>query len=127
MTKILLTASAVFMAVGGAAALFAPQELLTFLTIPRSGAAMLIIQLLAATLVAFALANWMAKDSRMGGIYNRPLALANLLHFAVGAITFIKAFAAGTMPSAFAPVALCYCALALAFVKIVFRPSTETA
>ena len=31
--------------------------------------------------------NWMVKGSRVGGIYNRPIAIGNLVHFAVGAIT----------------------------------------
>ncbi|HKO02324.1 MAG TPA: hypothetical protein VJ032_11545 [Thermoanaerobaculia bacterium] len=127
MTKIVLAASAAFMAVCAFGTLFTPQELLAFLGVPRSGAALLIVQLLAATFSGFAIANWMAKDSRMGGIYNRPLALANLLHFMIGAITFVKAFVAGTMPAAFATVAIFYIAFAIAFAAVVFRPAAEPA
>jgi hypothetical protein len=127
MTRWIMTTSVVFLALCGLAALFAPQELLAYLGVPHNNAVVLIIQLLAATLVAFAIANWMAKDSRIGGIYNRPLALANLLHFAIGAITLVKAFAAGTMTAAFAIVALGYCAFAIAFAVVVFFPPAEPA
>jgi hypothetical protein len=35
--------------------------------------------------------NWMAKGSLIGGIYNRPIAIANLTHFFIGAAALIKA------------------------------------
>ena len=34
--------------------------------------------------------NWMAKDSLIGGIYNRPVALGNTLHFLMGALALGK-------------------------------------
>ncbi|MFT5791804.1 MAG: hypothetical protein ACI9LI_001144, partial [Saprospiraceae bacterium] len=34
--------------------------------------------------------NWMAKGSIIGGIYNRPIVIGNLMHFGVGAIALIK-------------------------------------
>jgi hypothetical protein len=125
MTKFIMAASAVFLALGGVATLFGPQELLTFLDVPRNSTVLLTMQLLAATLIAFAMANWMAKDSRIGGIYNRPLAIANLLHFSIGAITLVKAWIAGTMPAAFAIVTLGYCVFAIAFAAVVFFPPAE--
>jgi hypothetical protein len=123
MTKTLLAASAAFMAACAVGCLFAPQELLAYFDVPRNSAALLFVQLLAATMGGLAVANWMAKGSRMGGIYNRPLALANLFHFAVGAITLVKAFVAGTMPAAFAIATLFYCVFAIAFAAVVFGRS----
>ena len=32
----------------------------------------------------------MAKESLIGGIYNRPIAIGNFMHFAVGAMALIK-------------------------------------
>jgi hypothetical protein len=34
--------------------------------------------------------NWMAKGTRIGGIYNIPIAIGNFMHFGVGAMTLIK-------------------------------------
>ena len=34
--------------------------------------------------------NWMAKGTLIGGIYNRPIAIGNLMHFGVGAIALVK-------------------------------------
>ena len=34
--------------------------------------------------------NWMAKESLIGGIYNRPIAIGNFTYFAVVAMALIK-------------------------------------
>jgi hypothetical protein len=86
-TRALMAASAVFLGITGVAALFAPDEILHAASIPSSPFLPPLVQLCAALLFGFAMTNWMAKGSRVGGIYNRPIALGNLVHFAVGAIT----------------------------------------
>jgi hypothetical protein len=86
-TRALMAASAVFLGITGVAALFAPDEILRAANVPASPFLPTLIQLCAALLLGFAMTNWMVKGSRVGGIYNRPIAVGNLLHFAVGAIT----------------------------------------
>jgi len=86
-TRALLAASAVFLAITGLAALFAPDEILRAANVPSSPLLPPLVQVCAALLLGFAMTNWMVKGSRVGGIYNRPIAVGNLLHFAVGAIT----------------------------------------
>jgi hypothetical protein len=86
-TRALMAASAVFLGITGLAALFAPDEILRVAGIPSSPFLPPLIQLCAALLLGFAMTNWMVKGSRVGGIYNRPIAVGNLIHFAVGAIT----------------------------------------
>ena len=34
--------------------------------------------------------NWMAKNSLIGGIYNKPIVAANFAHFLIGALAFLK-------------------------------------
>jgi hypothetical protein len=34
--------------------------------------------------------NWMAKGTIIGGIYNRPIAIANLTHFLIGGLALAK-------------------------------------
>lgn len=89
-TRLLMAASSVTMAVAGLAASFAPTELLTVLKVGVAAPLPVMIQLLGALYVAFAIANWTAKDSLIGGIYARPLALGNFLHFGAGALALAK-------------------------------------
>jgi hypothetical protein len=86
-TRALMAASAVFLGLTGVVALFAPDEILHAANIPSSPFLPPLVQLCGALLLGFAMTNWMVKGSRVGGIYNRPIAVGNLLHFAVGAIT----------------------------------------
>jgi hypothetical protein len=91
MNRIVMAASAAFMFVAGAAATFAPHEILSALGETAAASAFPIaVQLLGALYLAFAMANWMAKDSLIGGIYNRPLLLGNVLHFVAGALAVMK-------------------------------------
>jgi hypothetical protein len=117
-------ASALVLAVLGLAGTFLPQEILAAIGAPPLGLLTAIVQWLGALLVAFAMMNWMVKDGLVGGIYNRPVALGNLLHFAVGAITFVKALISGQIAGQrllpFAIVTVVYVAFALAFAVVVF-------
>jgi hypothetical protein len=119
-TKFLLGSSALVLGAAGVAGTFLPQELLTALHLPAAGVPVLLIQLHAAILLAFGIANWMAKGSLMGGIYNRPLALGNLIHFAIGTITLCK-FAASSHPPFIIVAAAIYVAFAIGFGLVVFR------
>src|SRR2546430_1696217 len=86
-TRALMSASAIFLGILAIAALFAPEEILKEAAVPSSPFLPPLVQLCAALLLGFAMINWMAKGSRVGGIYNRPIAMGNIIHFAVGAIT----------------------------------------
>ncbi|MGH9421920.1 MAG: hypothetical protein ACRD3J_18230 [Thermoanaerobaculia bacterium] len=120
-TRILMTSAAIAQAILGLIALFAPQELLTCIGVTPAGFLPSLVQLLAATLLGLAMTDWMAKDSKIGGIYLRPIAIGNFLNFAIGAITLIK-FAIHGHPPLFAIVAaVVYTVFAVAFAVVVFR------
>ena len=119
-TKILMLASAIVMALAGLAASFLPHELLSALNAPSTGATPVLIQLLGALLIAFAMVNWMGKDSLIGGIYQRPVAIGNLLHFVTGALALAKFVIRGGAPTALIVAAVVYAVFAIAFAKIVF-------
>lgn len=90
-TRVLMMSSALFMALLGLLTSFMPQEVLeTHGTIPDN-ATLLLIQMMGALYLGFAILNWAARGVLMGGIYSRPLALGNFLHFLMVAITLIKA------------------------------------
>jgi len=69
---------------------FLPHEVLRLFEIPASGVTPIFIQLLGAAYLGFAMMNWMAKTVLIGGIYARPLAMANFVHFLIGALGLVK-------------------------------------
>tara|TARA_B100000795_G_C22758264_1_gene422450 strand:- start:769 stop:1020 length:252 start_codon:yes stop_codon:yes gene_type:complete len=40
--------------------------------------------------LGFAMLNWMAKGPLIGGIYDKPIAVGNFMHFGVGALALVK-------------------------------------
>ncbi len=69
---------------------FLPQELLRSLGTSVDTWNVLILQVLGALYLGFAILNWSARGVLIGGIYSRPLAFGNFMHFAIVAITAIK-------------------------------------
>ena len=89
-TKFLMMCSAVVMAFPGFTASFLPMELLTMLGMTANELPILFMQITGALYLGFAIMNWMAKTVLMGGIYARPLAMGNFLHFTVVALALFK-------------------------------------
>ena len=87
-TKIVLSSSAVFLGILGISLSFFPQEISLFLNL--QAASFLFLQVMGALYFGFAMVNWMVKGSTIGGIYNRPIAIGNFSHFAIGALALIK-------------------------------------
>ncbi|HEY0371702.1 MAG TPA: hypothetical protein VGD79_06850 [Thermoanaerobaculia bacterium] len=113
-TKLVLSASAVVLGIAGIAASFMPHELLRAAGIAPAAPMPLLVQLLGALWFAFAMVNWTARGSLIGGIYNRPIAIGNLTHFVIGAFALGKD---GTLM----PVAIVYALFAIAFAMVFFR------
>lgn len=89
-SKTLMIASAVALGLAGLATTFAPAELLAAWGAADTAQTMLLVQLLGALYLSFALLNWTAKGVMIGGIYARPVSLGNFLHFAMGALALGK-------------------------------------
>ncbi len=119
-TRILMAASAIVMGAAGAAGLFLPQEIAAALGVPASGLLPSLLQILAALLLGFAMLNWMAKDSLIGGIYNRPVLVGNVAHFAIGAITLLKLVVRNAAPPVIAATVI-YVLFAIGFGMLLFR------
>jgi hypothetical protein len=92
-TRILLSTSAAYLAALGVLGSFLPREILVHVSSPAGWVPELVMQLAAAGWLALAVLNWAARGSLLGGIYGRPIALANFAQFAIGAITLLKQFA----------------------------------
>ncbi|MBZ5856607.1 hypothetical protein [Flavihumibacter profundi] len=126
-TRIILTLSAILLAVVGISLSFLPEEISHFLVVDNSPIFHLLLQITGALFFAFAMLNWMAKGSIIGGIYNRPLAVANFTHFAIGSLALLKAVLRHhDLPSAIWAITFGYCLLAVLFARILFRsPAIE--
>ena len=92
----LMGSSAAFMGAAGLAATFFPDELMTAMGRGGPGMAPLAIQLCGALYLAFSMLNWMARTNLIGGVYSRPVAMGNTLHFSMGALALVKGALAGT-------------------------------
>jgi hypothetical protein len=120
----IMAASAIVLALAGLAATFAPHELLEYLGAASDGALPLLVQITGALYLAFAMLNWTAKDSLIGGIYNRPVAIGNFLHFVMGALALGKAAVAMQF---LLPVAAVYTLFAIAFAWVMFTSPVQRA
>jgi len=90
-TKLIMSLSAVVLAVIGISLTFFPAEILQHLGIGSSTSLLIILQLLGALYFGFAMLNWMAKGAIIGGIYNKPVSVANASHFLIGGLALVKA------------------------------------
>ena len=120
-----MSASALALALLGLPCIFAPDVVLQRLSGSSSAGAELLVQITGALYLGFAGLNWMGKANLMGGIYGRPVAIGNLLHFLVAAIAIFKA-AQATGVRFLWPIALGYASFALGFALIVFRNPLRT-
>lgn len=120
-TRLLMSASAAFLLALGLLATFAPQQLLARVGSSPQPALDLVVQLSRSLYLGFAALNWMAKDSLIGGIYSRPVAIGNLFHFFIGAMSLLKALAAGRHQPGVLLAALPYTIFAAWFALVVFR------
>ncbi len=90
-SRILMITSAAFLAVLGLATSFMPQEVLGLHGTVPDTPTVLLVQMTGALYLGFAILNWTARGVLIGGIYARPVALGNFLHFAMVAVMLIKA------------------------------------
>jgi hypothetical protein len=85
-----MTASAVILGAAGILLTFAPDTILSLLNVSQNATVVFIMQILGAFYFAFGMLNWMSKASLIGGIYNRPVAVANFTHFFIAGLALAK-------------------------------------
>ena len=122
-TRILMGASALFLGVLGLLATFLPQEILAAAGTTASRDAVLLIQALGGLYLGFAVLDWTARGILIGGIFARPVALGNFLHFAVVAVALIKALVAGGPTVTLGGATALYALFALWFGAVLFGGS----
>ena len=90
--------SATVLLVSGAAFLFAPDVLLPRLVPGFPPTAAWLGQLLGAAWLGVAALNWLQRNAVLGGIYGRPVVLANLALYFVSALSLLRALVGGVAP-----------------------------
>ena len=89
-TKILMTSGAILFALIGINLILFPKEILNHLELGVSDTLEILMQTLGSLYYGLAMLNWMSKGNLIGGIYNRPIVVANLTHFVVAVLVLIK-------------------------------------
>jgi len=120
-TKILMTSSSLILAVAGIFTLFAPDVLLSALGVAVTAQLSVLVQLLGTLYFSFALMNWTAKDSAIGGIYARPISLANFSHFFSGTLLLAKYLLSNEFNLPILLISILYTIFAIIFYWLVFR------
>lgn len=89
-TKLIMTASALILGIIGVLLTFIPDTILGHLNIDINTTSQFLMQIIGALYFSFAMLNWMMKTSLIGGIYNRPIAIANFSHFLIAGLALVK-------------------------------------
>ena len=123
-SRALMTTSAIFMGLAGLGTLFAPAEVLGVHGTVPDNATILLIQMMGALYLGFAILNWTARGVLIGGIYSRPVALGNFWHFLIVSLLLGKAaFVFAVVPLVIS--AAVFSAFAIWFGLVLFRPLPE--
>ena len=120
-TKLLMTSSSLALALAGIFALFVPDVLLALFGAPMSDLLSVPIQLMGALYFSMAMMNWTAKDSAIGGIYARPVSIANFVHFFIGTLLLAKVVLSSGFNLSSTLLLVVYAIFAILFYWLVFR------
>lgn len=121
-TKILMATSSIILGATGIMLTFAPDIVLSNLNVDTSQTALLLGQVMGGMYFGYSMLNWMTKESLIGGIYNRPIAIANFTHFIIAGLAIGKRLISNPdLPMALWATGVVYAILGLLFIMILFR------
>ncbi len=113
--------SAAVLLMAGLALLFAPDAVLPSLIPDYPPAALWLGQLLGASWLGVGALNWWSRATVLGGIYGRPIVLANVAIYFIGALVMLSAARRARLPGTlWAAVALAV-VLAVAYGWLLWR------
>ena len=120
-TKLLMTTSSLMLALAGIFTLFAPDVLVALFGGPMANTLSALVQLMGALYFSMAMMNWTAKDSAIGGIYARPVSLANFAHFFIGMLLLARVVLSSGFNFSITLLLAVYAIFAILFYWLVFR------
>tara|TARA_Y100000816_G_scaffold91792_1_gene63445 strand:+ start:186 stop:587 length:402 start_codon:yes stop_codon:yes gene_type:complete len=89
-TKIFMTSCAILFALIGINLILFPKEILNHLELGVSDTLEILMQTIGSLYYGLAMLIWMSRGNLIGGIYNRPVIVANLTHFGIAVLVLIK-------------------------------------
>ena len=122
-----MSLAALYLGSIGVACLFAPDLVLASMADGPSPGSMVLTQVLGTLSLALAVLDWMWKGNRLGGIYGRPVVLANVLHFVSTALVTFKAISRAPELGALWLPGVVYAVFAAGFLLLLFRDPTADA
>jgi hypothetical protein len=126
-TKIIMTTTSIILGATAIILTFAPEVVLLNLNIETNPTSLLLGQVIGGLYFGYSMLNWMTKGSLIGGIYNRPIAIANFAHFSIAGLAIIKRLiASSALPIALWATGAVYMVLGLLFIIILFRHPLKT-
>ena len=120
-TRLLMALSAFALGSIGLIFTFMPQELSLFVGVSPVQPIVYGVELAGALYLSFSILNWMAKGNLIGGIYSRPVALANFMHFSVGTSILAKVVLNQQSGLALWALIIFYLTFAVLFSLVLFR------
>jgi hypothetical protein len=121
-TKLIMTISSIILGATGIILTFAPDIVLTNLNIDTNPTSILLGQVIGGLYFGYSMLNWMTKESLIGGIYNRPVAVANFNHFLIARLSIIKRLISNPgLPIALWVAGAVYLVFGFLFILILFR------
>ena len=125
-TKLLMTISAFFLGGIGMFISFLPEEISIYLEMGDGVFTQILLQIIGALFMGFGLLNWMIREALLGGIYNKPIVIGNLMHFGVTSLALTRAlFGIEEHFEIVLPLTIVYVLFALAFFFL-FRNNPKT-
>ena len=102
-SRILATTSALVLAAAGLLLLFTADEVLPRYVSGLQAEAAWIGQVLGAAWLGMAALNWLSRGSVLGGIYGRPIVMANAVMYFITTTVLLRAPFAGALVAAVVP------------------------
>lgn len=124
-TTVLMSTSAIFMGGLGIGISLFPQEMLSPSGLPQEGPVDVLLSVLGALYLGFAAVNWMARKHLIGGIYSRPVAIGNFIHFFAAAIALGKYVIVGPNSLLFVGIVVAYGVFAAGFGYVAFAAGSS--
>jgi hypothetical protein len=120
-TRLLMSLAAVVVGAVGFACLYMPDDVLEWIAGAAPPGPTLITQVLGTLSLGLAALDWMWRGNRIGGIYGRPVAIANVMHFVSAALVMATALKRYPELRALWPLAAIYAVLGVGFLALLFR------
>ncbi len=120
-SSIVSRASALLLFAGGLTLLFASDVVLPALIPGFPPAAAWLGQLLGAAWLGIASLNWLQRSALLGGIYGRPIVLANLAVYFISALSLLRALPHAAAPAVLWVVLIPFAAMAAIYGALMLR------